>query len=85
MEKSKDKKQGKKDRKDGKDKKTDKNKEKGLSIQNVEIEEHEEKPLGMNHISFSFNKYLKIAISVYISEMRYYVLYLHFSDYCPHL
>ena len=24
-------------------------------------------------------------ISVYISEMRYYVHYLHFSDYCPHL
>ena len=24
-------------------------------------------------------------ISVYISEMRYYVDYLHFSDYCHHL
>ena len=25
------------------------------------------------------------SISVYISEMRYYVHYLHFLDYCPHL
>ena len=26
-----------------------------------------------------------IYLDVYISEMRYYVHYLHFSDYCPHL
>ena len=25
------------------------------------------------------------VITVYISEMRYYVHYLHFSNYCPHL
>lgn len=48
MEKSKDKKQGKKDKKDAKDKKTEKNKEKSPFIQNFEIEEHEEKPLGKN-------------------------------------
>ena len=33
--------------------------------------------LNLRHVSSS--------ISVYICEMRYYVHYLHFSDYCPHL
>ena len=32
---------------------------------------------------FKINKY--IYIYIYISEMRYYVHYLHFSDYYPHL
>ena len=26
-----------------------------------------------------------VNLAVYISKMRYYVHYLHFSDYCPHL
>ena len=32
-----------------------------------------------------FKRDVCLKISVYISEMRYYVHYLHFSDYCPHL
>ena len=36
------------------------------------------------HLYLHFQKVLYLQ-TVYISEMRYYVHYLHFSDYCPHL
>ena len=32
-----------------------------------------------------FDQSTEIQISVYISEMRYYVHHLHFLDYCPPL
>ena len=35
-------------------------------------------------IPFSNLKQNRTLVSVCISEMRYYVHYLHFSDYCPH-
>ena len=41
-------------------------------------------------VFFLINKFNYCILSnkrifVYISEVRYYVCYLHFSDYCPHL
>ena len=45
-------------------------------------------PYIIKNISYNFvlqNISSKLQTSIYISEISYFVYYLHFSHYCPHL